>query len=92
MARYAGGGKTTVESCRCVDVLDWHRPAVSPRTLLANKRHAGHNAGTSALLPLTDMAAGPINVRFTPKSGHSSALVRRQRSGSRWHSVNQSER
>src|SRR5215831_3449655 len=25
MARYAGGGKTTVESCRCIDVLDWHR-------------------------------------------------------------------
>ena len=24
MARYAGGGKTTVESCRCIDVLDWH--------------------------------------------------------------------
>ena len=25
MARYAGGGTTTVESCRCIDVLDWHR-------------------------------------------------------------------
>jgi hypothetical protein len=25
MARYAGGGKTTVESCRSIDVLDWHR-------------------------------------------------------------------
>jgi hypothetical protein len=25
MARFAGGGKTTVESCRCIDVLDWHR-------------------------------------------------------------------
>src|SRR5262249_12094900 len=25
MARYAGRGKTTVESCRCIDVLDWHR-------------------------------------------------------------------
>src|SRR5215470_8277559 len=25
MARYAGGGKSTVESCRCIDVLDWHR-------------------------------------------------------------------
>jgi hypothetical protein len=25
MARYAGGGKTTVESRRCIDVLDWHR-------------------------------------------------------------------
>jgi hypothetical protein len=25
MARYAGGGKTTIESCRCIDVLDWHR-------------------------------------------------------------------
>src|SRR6516165_4986471 len=25
MARYAGGGKTTVESSRCIDVLDWHR-------------------------------------------------------------------
>ena len=25
MARSAGGGKTTVESCRCIDVLDWHR-------------------------------------------------------------------
>ena len=25
MARYAGSGKTTVESCRCIDVLDWHR-------------------------------------------------------------------
>jgi hypothetical protein len=25
MARYGGSGKTTVESCRCIDVLDWHR-------------------------------------------------------------------
>src|SRR5262249_53286208 len=25
MARYAGGGKTTVESCRSIDVLHWHR-------------------------------------------------------------------
>ena len=25
MARYAGSGKTTVESCRLIDVLDWHR-------------------------------------------------------------------
>jgi hypothetical protein len=25
MARYAGGGKTTVEGCRSIDVLDWHR-------------------------------------------------------------------
>ena len=25
MARYAGGGKTTVESCLSIDVLDWHR-------------------------------------------------------------------
>jgi hypothetical protein len=25
MARYAGGGKTTVENCRSIDVLDWHR-------------------------------------------------------------------
>ena len=25
MARYAGGGKTTVESCRLIDVLDWRR-------------------------------------------------------------------
>ena len=25
MARYAGGGKTTVESCPSIDVLDWHR-------------------------------------------------------------------
>ena len=25
MARYAGGGKTTVENCRCIDVLAWHR-------------------------------------------------------------------
>jgi hypothetical protein len=25
MTRYAGGGKTTVESCRRIDVLDWHR-------------------------------------------------------------------
>src|SRR4030095_12888048 len=25
MARYAGEGKTTVESCRSIDVLDWHR-------------------------------------------------------------------
>jgi hypothetical protein len=25
MPRYAGGGKTTVESCRSIDVLDWHR-------------------------------------------------------------------
>ena len=25
MPRYAGSGKTTVESCRSIDVLDWHR-------------------------------------------------------------------
>jgi hypothetical protein len=25
MARYAGAGKTTVESCRSIDVLAWHR-------------------------------------------------------------------
>jgi hypothetical protein len=25
MAHYGGSGKTTVESCRCIDVLDWHR-------------------------------------------------------------------
>jgi hypothetical protein len=25
MARFAGGGKSTVESCRFIDVLDWHR-------------------------------------------------------------------
>ena len=25
MPRYAGSGKTTVESCRLIDVLDWHR-------------------------------------------------------------------
>jgi hypothetical protein len=25
MPRYAGRGKATVESCRCIDVLDWHR-------------------------------------------------------------------
>ena len=25
MARYAGGGKNTVESCRSIDVLGWHR-------------------------------------------------------------------
>src|SRR4030095_3856375 len=25
MARYAGGGKSTVEGCRSIDVLDWYR-------------------------------------------------------------------
>ena len=25
MARYAGSGKNTVESCRSIDVLEWHR-------------------------------------------------------------------
>jgi len=25
MPRYAGGGKATVENCRSIDVLDWHR-------------------------------------------------------------------
>ena len=25
MARYAGGGKATVEGCRSIDVLEWHR-------------------------------------------------------------------
>ena len=25
MARYAGGGKNTVEGCRSLDVLEWHR-------------------------------------------------------------------
>ena len=25
MARYAGGGKNTVEGCRSIDVLEWHR-------------------------------------------------------------------
>ena len=33
MARYAGGGKDTVESCRSIAVLDWHRRGylLSPR-------------------------------------------------------------
>ena len=32
--RYAGGGKRTVESCRSIDVLDWHRQGFlrSPRS------------------------------------------------------------
>ena len=25
MARYVGGGKNTVEGCRFIDVLEWHR-------------------------------------------------------------------
>src|SRR4029450_3967207 len=25
MARYAGGGKASVEGCRSIDVLEWHR-------------------------------------------------------------------
>jgi hypothetical protein len=25
MARYEGGGKATVEGCRSIDVLEWHR-------------------------------------------------------------------
>jgi hypothetical protein len=25
MARYAGSGKNTVEGCRSIDVLEWHR-------------------------------------------------------------------
>jgi len=25
MARYADGGKNTVEGCRSIDVLEWHR-------------------------------------------------------------------
>jgi hypothetical protein len=25
MARYTGGGKATVEGCRSIDVLEWHR-------------------------------------------------------------------
>jgi hypothetical protein len=25
MARYGGGGKATVEGCRSIDVLEWHR-------------------------------------------------------------------
>jgi hypothetical protein len=25
MARYAGGGKNTVEGCRSIDVLRWHK-------------------------------------------------------------------
>ncbi len=25
MARYAGSGKATVEGCRSIDVLEWHR-------------------------------------------------------------------
>ena len=31
MARYAGGGKNTVEGCRSIDVLGWHRLAISVR-------------------------------------------------------------
>ena len=25
MARHAGGGKNTVEGCRSIDVMEWHR-------------------------------------------------------------------
>jgi hypothetical protein len=53
MARYVGGGKTTVESCRCVDVLDWHRCGClrSPRRFswawrLDGKRVASINVET----------------------------------------------
>jgi hypothetical protein len=31
LARYSGGGKSTVESCRSIDVLDWHRRFRSPQ-------------------------------------------------------------
>src|SRR6476620_1400291 len=36
MARYAGGGKSTVEGCRSIDVLEWHRRGylLSPRWFL----------------------------------------------------------
>jgi hypothetical protein len=46
MARYAGGGKTTVESCRCIDVLDWHRRGClrSPAAVLMGVE-AGWQAG-----------------------------------------------
>ena len=30
MARYAGGGKATVEGCRSIDVLEWHRRGYLP--------------------------------------------------------------
>ena len=43
MPRHAGRGKTTVESCRCIDVLDWHRRGClrSPRRFSWAWRRAG---------------------------------------------------
>src|SRR5262249_40032319 len=52
-------------------VLDLFISSVEIWPLLTSpSQHAGRRAGTSALLPLAVMAACPINVRFTPKSGH----------------------
>ena len=33
MARYAGGGKNTVEGCRSIDVLEWRRKGYLPPNL-----------------------------------------------------------
>jgi hypothetical protein len=48
MARYAGGGKTTVESCRSIDVLDWHTRGClrSPRRFSWAWRHDGERVAS----------------------------------------------
>jgi hypothetical protein len=48
MARYAGDGKTTVESCRLIDVLDWHRRGClrSPRRFSWAWRQDGERAAS----------------------------------------------
>jgi hypothetical protein len=57
---------------KCVLDLLLARSGASDVSTPASRRPAGRNASTSALLPLAVMVACPINVRFTPKSGHRS--------------------
>ena len=41
MGRYAGGGKATVESCRSIEVLDWHRRSMAIYDLHGRSRGFG---------------------------------------------------
>ena len=89
MARYAGGGKTTVESCRSIDVLDWHRRGYlrSPQWFSwvwsrDGERVASINVGTSAPIcdleipqPLLWRGLERCSSSASPSRGHPAASV-----------------
>ena len=70
MARYVGGGKTTVESCRCIDVLDWHRRGClrSPRRFSWAWRQDGERV--ASIHVETERHCVTLKYRSRPSGGH----------------------